>query len=303
MPMGGGPKLLVPLVAGVAVVGVGALFFGQTQQLQDVKQRLGVMQNEVAQQRQENQSLTQQMNALQVERKSLEDRLGSVRGQLGLATTELEQSRTNLSDLTTRYEQITAERSQLQVQVATLTSERDESRMKNIRLEERNAEIVRSLSRMRERLSLLNRDYRKTADELTKIKSTPPPTIDVVGTISSPPDPWEQPAAAANTMVTASASGAVELPPIVVRNDGAASVGSVRGRLLDVNPAHSFVVVDKGAQDGVRVGMQFDILRGASHVGRATVVRVRPKLSACDVVRTQTPGQLQIGDTAVQSGP
>lgn len=291
IPGGGGSKLLVPLVAGISAVGVGALFFGQAQQLQDVKQRLGVMQQEAAQQRAENQSLTQQLGTLQTERKSLEERLNSVRGQLSSATVDLEQSRTSLSDLTGRYEQLTGERSQLQVQVATLTSERDEARLKNMRLEERNAEITRALSRMRERLALLNRDYRKTADELTKITSAPPPVFDIVGTVGS-----------SDGSIVTSSTGAVELPPIVVRTEGASAPSHVRGRLLDVNAAHNFVVVDKGSQDGVRVGMQFEILRGASPIGRATVVRVRPKLSACDIVRTQTPGQLQIGDTAVQSG-
>lgn len=77
----------------------------------------------------------------------------------------------------------------------------------------------------------------------------------------------------------------------------------VRGRLVEVNEPHRFVVVDKGSMDGVRLGMTLDILRGGSTVGRATVVRVRPQLSACDVVRARTPGPLQVGDVAVQSGP
>ena len=78
---------------------------------------------------------------------------------------------------------------------------------------------------------------------------------------------------------------------------------AVRGRLMEVNETHHFVIVDKGSEDGVRIGMTFDLLRGTGLVGRATVVRLRPHLSACDVIRTKTPGPLQIGDLAVQSGP
>ena len=77
----------------------------------------------------------------------------------------------------------------------------------------------------------------------------------------------------------------------------------VRGRLMEVNETHNFVIVDKGSDDGVRIGMAFDILRGTASVGRATVVRIRPHLSACDILRAKTPGPLQIGDLAVQSGP
>lgn len=300
----GGPKILVPLVAAVAVLGGGAVFLGQAQQLQEVKQRLAVAQQDAASQRAENESLTQQMTGLQAERKTLEERLASVRTQLASATDDLEQSRLSLADLTSRYEQLTAERSQLQVQVATTTSERDEARLKSIRLEARTEETTRSLSRMRERLALLNRDYKQVSDKLAALESAAPPSIDIVGTIGSP-DRSAAPVSAASPAVASSAPvGSVELPPIIVRTDGGTSSGNaaVRGRLLEVNQAHNFVVVDKGSQDGVRVGMAFDILRGSASIGRATVVRVRPKLSACDIVRSKTPGQLQIGDTAVQGG-
>jgi hypothetical protein len=298
----GGPKMIVPLVAAVTVVGVGAVFLGQSQQLQEVKQRLAVMQQDAAKQRAENESLTQQLTGLQTERKTLEERLASVRTQLASATGDLERSRTSLADLTSRYEQLTAERSQLQVRVATTTSERDEARMKSLRLEQRNDETTRALSRMRERFALLNRDYKEASDKLAKLESAPPPSIDIIGTIGSP-EGSADPTFTASTAASSAPAGSVELPPIVVRTDGGTgSSRAVRGRLLEVNRAHNFVVVDKGSQDGVRVGMEFDILRGASSVGRATVVRVRPKLSACDIVRSKTPGQLQIGDTAVQGG-
>ena len=110
--------------------------------------------------------------------------------------------------------------------------------------------------------------------------------------------PGERPIAAPSAI-----SGSVELPPIIVRKDQAGMAIPVRARLLEVNEPQNFVVVDKGSADGVRVGMAFDILRGAQAVGRATVVRVRPQLSACDIIRRQTSGPLQPGDVAVQSGP
>ena len=298
-PLGRGPKLLVPVVAAVGVVVGGLVFLGQVHQLQEVKQRLGVMQQDAARQRAENESLTQQLSSLQTERKALEDRLAAVRTQLASATGDLEQSRTSLADLTQRYEQLNTERSQLHVQVATLTSERDEARMKSARLAEHNSDATRALSRMRERLALLNRDYKQASEELARIKSTPPPSLGTVGVVASLDQPsaggaWPQPSAV---------SGSVELPPIIVQTEGGAGATSaVRGRLLDVNAAHNFIVVDKGSQDGVRVGMQFDILRGSAAVGRATVVRVRPKFSACDIVSAKTISQLQVGDTAIQSG-
>ena len=297
IPVGRGVKLLVPLVAVVAVVGAGAVFLGQSQQLQAVKQRLTAVQEDATKQRAENDNLTQQLTGLQTERKTLEERLASVRTQLASATSDLEKTRASLAELSAQHEQLTAERSALHVQVATLTSERDEARLKSMRMEQHNEEVTRALSRMRERFAILNRDYKQVSDKLSTLESTPPPSIDLVSAVASPAS-TDPSASAASTPV-----GAVELPPIVVRTEGgASSSAAVHGRLLDVNPMHNFVVVDKGSQDGVRVGMEFDILRGSSSVGRATVVRVRPKLSACDIVRSKTSSQLQVGDTAVQSG-
>ena len=101
---------------------------------------------------------------------------------------------------------------------------------------------------------------------------------------------------------TSAIPGTVELPPIIVQKDLPARSIPVRGRLVEVNADHNFVIVDKGSLDGVRVGMTFDILRGNGSIGRVTAVRVRPQLTACDIVRANTPGPVQIGDLAVQSG-
>ncbi|MBI3319176.1 MAG: hypothetical protein HYZ89_01120 [Candidatus Omnitrophica bacterium] len=96
------------------------------------------------------------------------------------------------------------------------------------------------------------------------------------------------------------ASQIVELPPIVVQDRERGVVEPIRARVIEVNPGHRFVVIDKGAVDGVGVGMAFDILRGGTKISRATVVRVRPRLAACDLVASSSPGSPQVGDSAVQ---
>ena len=298
----GVPKMLVPLVVVIAGAGMGVLLMGQMQEVKKLQGEVAAKKQEISQLETKNLELTQQVTGLQTERKGLEERVASLRTQLSSATADLQRSRESVEELTGRYGQLSGERTQLQTQVASFTSEREETRRKVQQLEQNNADLERSASRLRERLRLLDRDYRQLADKLAKIASTAPPIIEMVGTIPSP-----------STSTTASASmsgsaaskisGAVELPPIIVRKDQAGMTMSVRGRLLEVNESHNFVVVDKGSEDGVRVGMIFNILRGAASVGRASVVRVRPQLSACDVMRAGTPGPLQIGDTAVQSSP
>ncbi len=77
----------------------------------------------------------------------------------------------------------------------------------------------------------------------------------------------------------------------------------IRARIIEVNPAHRFVVIDHGMDQGVREGMHFAIIRGTEQIGEAVAVRVRPRLSACDLMSTEAPGPIQVGDLAVQRTP
>ena len=92
----------------------------------------------------------------------------------------------------------------------------------------------------------------------------------------------------------------VELPPIIVRKDQAAVASVVQGMVVEVNEAQQFVVVNEGSQDGILLGMILDVVRGTARVGRVKVVRVRPKMSACDIIRSDTVDPLQVGDTVAQ---
>jgi hypothetical protein len=92
------------------------------------------------------------------------------------------------------------------------------------------------------------------------------------------------------------------LPPIIVRKDHADVASVAQGRVVEVHEAQQFVVVDQGSQDGILLGMTLDVIRGAARVGRVRVVRVRPQMSACDIIRSDTVGPLQVGDAVAQHG-
>ena len=308
-PLGSAIKVLVPVVVGVFGLGVmGILYQGQVEQTKRVQQQLAVTQQQVSQLQAQNQELSQQIESLQDERKALDDRLTSLRTQLATATSNVERSRVNLEELTHRIEQLASERTQLQQQVERLTGDRDAANQQVKQLQQAKAELERSVQQSKERLALMGRDYRKMEQKVAELEARPLAGVESVvtttgemtlgaTTMSSTPSSTVERAA------PSSISGTVELPPIIVRKDQAGVSALVRGRLMEVNREHHFIVVDKGSLDGVREGMAFDLLRSGSTVGRATVVRVRPQLAACDVVRAKTPGPLQVGDVAVQSGP
>ena len=301
LPSGGPVKLLVPLIAVVVGIGVAALVWSQLQQIKQLEQRLQLGQQQIQQLESQNQGLSRQVSALEGERKIFDERMGALRQELSSATASLDRSRSSLDELQHRYEELNGTRSKLESQLAGVTVERDEARKRTQQLEEEKTDLGRSVTRLRERLALLDRDYRQVAEQLTALQTAPRPGVNVVS--ATGPENVGSAAVGEKGAAMALSPGVVELPPIVVRKDQAGMSMPVRGRIVELNEPHQFIVVDKGSMDGVHVGMALDIVRGASTVGRATVVRVRPKLSACDIVRAKTSGPLQVGDAAVQSGP
>ncbi len=294
-------KVVFAIVVAVAGLGIAQLVV----QLQRTKQELLQSQQDVTRLTSEQQAASQQLTELQFERKKLQERLDSLQAQLATVNTDLERSRVALQEQTGRQEQVSKEREQLQADVARLTQDRDEAQQRVSRLEDDNAELERGVKRLRARLSLLDRDYKHLTDKLAVLEAAPHSGVNVVSSVG--PLTSGSPAFALAPTPTnpppTSIAGTVELPPIIVRKDQAMIATPIRGRLLEVSDEHNFVILDKGSQDGVQVGMTFDIVRGSSTVGRATVVRVRPKLAACDLVRDKSPGPIQPGDLSVQRGP
>ncbi|MBI3331271.1 MAG: hypothetical protein HYZ96_04070 [Candidatus Omnitrophica bacterium] len=304
---GRAPTLLILLlIAGVAVVTAAVLFIGQRQETARLAQQLVLSQQQAVALETKNQELTGELAQVQDERRGLEQRVASLRTELTAATTELDRSRASVRELQERFRTIDDERTQLQDRLSGVIEEREEARQRADRLTQEKAELDRAVGRLRERMALLDRDYRRLAERLAEHATTvvaSNPGVDVIGQYDpkapAAPAPQASPEPPSAPMAMA---GSVELPPIVVRKDQAGTSAVVRGRLVEVNALHGFVVIDQGSLEGVRAGMSFDVLRGAQRVGRLTALRVRPQLSACDIVRAKTPGPLQVGDHAVQSG-
>lgn len=305
-------KLLLPILGVVVVLGgMGSytLLGKKNQQIRLLQVERDQSRQEVEQLRTERDGLVQERNQIIADKKKIQDQMDSAKAQLTSASEEVEKSKLMIGELKRHEEQFAEERTNFQRQVSDITSERDQARQHIQELEANNSELQRSLDRLHQRIAILDRDYKKLTDEIAALKVQPNPNVTIVGesgplNTSVPAGaetahPQQQPS---SSMGSPLSQATVELPPIIVRKDQAGMSVPVRGRILDVNDSHNFIVVDKGSMDGVRVGMAFDIQRGSSSVGRATVVRVRPKLSACDIIRSKTASPLQPGDVAVQSG-
>ena len=84
-----------------------------------------------------------------------------------------------------------------------------------------------------------------------------------------------------------------------VRMSGVSGNSSLASaRILEVNEGLQMVVLDVGANQGVRVGMPLIILRGNRMVAELRVVEVRPKISGALIEKVENNVTIKAGDTA-----
>ena len=69
-------------------------------------------------------------------------------------------------------------------------------------------------------------------------------------------------------------------------------------RIVAVNPQLRVVVLDVGAQQGVRIGMPFEVVRGEQVVARLRAIEVRPRICGALIEQVEKQVTLAAGDTA-----
>lgn len=94
----------------------------------------------------------------------------------------------------------------------------------------------------------------------------------------------------------------VELAPIIIRPKQEAqqqprSSGGLgaKGKIVSVNEANNFVIIDAGEEAGVRTGDVFQVYRQDNQIATIEVIQLRSDISACDIKKQTTP--VMTGDT------
>ncbi len=98
----------------------------------------------------------------------------------------------------------------------------------------------------------------------------------------------------------------VDLPPIVVGEKNAKTdSGKVvvneseiktEGKILNVNEAHNFVVINLGRRDGVVEGMEFNVVRSDKKIARVKVRMLKDDVCAADIVKLYGSSEIKVGD-------
>lgn len=296
------------LLVGVVIVGLAGIAAMTLSQVSGLKSQLFDRHRQIQQLSAQNQQLQQELATVQTDRRDVEARLSDVRKELLSTTTELGRLRATVAELQGRYDAMADDKARMESRISELSRERDRVKEQARQLEDDKVDLERTAGRLRDRFAMLDRDYQQVVDRLEVLERERQLTAAIPQTVASsnqrarvsaPVEPVKPiaPASVASPEGDARGTKPVELPPIVVRKDQTSVAQTSQARIVELNEQHGFVVVDKGSNDGVRLGMSIEIFRGASRVGRARVVRVRSTMAACDIIRSETVGPIQVGDT------
>jgi uncharacterized protein (DUF3084 family) len=107
-------------------------------------------------------------------------------------------------------------------------------------------------------------------------------------------------------------TGAVELPPIIVKAEARADTKAavptptskikpstksyIGGQIISVNEENNFVVINLGEEDGLKLGMDFEVYRGNERIGKLEVIEMRSRIAACDIKYIEEKQEIKVGD-------
>jgi uncharacterized protein YfcZ (UPF0381/DUF406 family) len=95
----------------------------------------------------------------------------------------------------------------------------------------------------------------------------------------------------------------VELPPIVVRPQGAGitlnrpvpvAAPHFPGKIIATNKEGNFVIIDLGEEVGIKMGDAFTVYRDTAKIGAIEVIKISRTVSACDIKKQVSP--IKVGD-------
>lgn len=94
----------------------------------------------------------------------------------------------------------------------------------------------------------------------------------------------------------------VELPPIVVSSKdmnadvdpNVVEVPGMNGSIVSVNNENNFVIIDIGQDQGLSLGHNLSVYRGAEYVAGLEIIQVRKDISAADII--SKVGDIKVGD-------
>lgn len=217
---------------------------------------------------------------------------------------ERDAARAQASALQARLSDTTAQKENLEARVASLESDLNETRSRATTLDARANQLSRELGEVRQQLAAktdaeanLVREVAQVRRELVAAR-TAAATGDASGEIAALQarvNELESALAIARGIPAAGASGP---KPDTPKLPSPRDFGITTAQILGVGPQNAFVVLNLGAEHGMRKDLELAVRRTGFTVARLSVSDVHDRFAIAQVAPDSLRGRLQVGDSA-----
>ena len=249
------------------------------------------------------------------EKASLEIELNKLRDGLSAKSIEIVELKQNNEEMKLQFDSLKHEKGQIEADIQHKTNMIDNislelARTKNDkkfiadRAQKLNAEnsglrtqlkqLVSVKNALEKNIVLLSQEKDKVEGRLGKTETLIQSKIDEIWEIKDDLD------RSIRSAQTDTPSSEVELPPIVVSSEGApaqyqpTAAPGFNGRVISVNEANNFVIVDIGENKGLNLGDTLSVYRDSKYIARLEVIQVRKDIAAADLKDQWT--KVKVGD-------
>ncbi|MDD5044385.1 MAG: hypothetical protein PHH69_05710 [Candidatus Omnitrophica bacterium] len=227
---------------------------------------------ELVREKKDNRKMKEDYKAIESEKQGLISEMNSLRTQMADLNSQIKGLNDNKAALEDKLQNIESSKQDLEHKLMAI----------NALLDEKTSEIMD----MKQRLDTLKQDQGLIPKEKPKVYIAAPTP--------------QQPAVVKDAPAKKPAPQAsVELPPIVVKpSDASVSAKPQKeasGKVLEINTANKFVIVDIGEDAGLAAGSTLGVWRGSRRIATLEVIQTRKSICAADIKQsTQT---IKVGDT------
>lgn len=174
---------------------------------------------------------------------------------------------------------------------------------KSAAIKEENAALRAQVKELTTTKVSLSKSLQKLVQEKTSLESQLAKTEEIIqNRVSDMVDIKNELESAIKARATAGIEGKiVQLPPIVVKAQGMAqkdaasySGSKTAARVVSINDANNFVIIDVGENARVQVGDTFKVYRDSKEIAIIEVIQARSDISAADI--KQKVQNIQVGD-------
>jgi chromosome segregation ATPase len=238
-----------------------------------LKDELSAKSVQIVELKQSNEDLTLQVNTLKHEKEGIEVEIQHKSDMIDNISLELARTKNDKKFIADRAEKLNTENTNLRQQMKQLVTVKNALEKSIVRLSQEKDKVQGKLGKTETMIQ-------SKIDEIWEIKD------DLDRSIRS--------------ASTDAPSSEVELPPIVVSSNGDAvsyntgEIPGFNGRVISVNDANNFVIVDIGENKGVRLGDSLSVYRDSKYIARLEVIQVRKDIAAADLKDQWS--KVQVGD-------